>query len=257
MIKKNLVKVLAVVGLVSSVLIMPLMTLAALPKVDFVVDVFDSTKTNLLSKVKPEIGDEIMFRITINSNATTDFSNVRITVGLDSAYMTYIDPSYINGFLVGDVKAKSQFRMFNALTMLKKIGDFKTIVTVSADNATTNSQSISFNLSGTASTAKVEDNGGGSCEIDGFNTTDSKLCNPLPDKNLAGLIFRLINYILMVIASFVVVTIVIAGFMIVSSQGNEEAVKGAKNSITWAVVGMILVLLAYSISSIIKTMLTN
>lgn len=255
--KKNLIKILAAIGLVSSVLTMPLLTLAAQPKVDFSVDVFDSTKTNLLSKVKPEAGDEIMFRITINSNSTYDFSNVRIKVAPDTTYMTLIGSAYANGYLVGDVKAKSQFRMFNAAAILKKIGDFKTTVTVSADNATTNSQSLSFNLSGSTPAAQTDSNNGGSCEIDGFNTTDSKLCNPLPDKNLAGLIFRLINYILMVIASFVVVTIVVAGFMIVSSQGNEEAVKGAKNSITWAVVGMILVLLAYSISSIIKTMLTN
>ncbi|GEM_PF-4691067 len=257
MIKKNLVKVLAAVGLVSSVLIMPVMTLAALPKVDFVVDVFDSTKTNLLSKVKPEIGDEIMFRITINSNATTDFSNVRIKVAPDTAYMTLIGSAYANGFLVGDVKAKSQFRMFNASAILKKIGDFKTIVTVSADNATTNSQSISINLSGTASTTKATDNGGGSCEIDGFNTTDSKLCNPLPDKNLGELVYRLIQYILIGISSMAIVTVVISAFVIVSSQGNEEAIKGAKTSISWAVVGIVLALLAYSFAAIIETAVTR
>ncbi|MHB8870895.1 MAG: hypothetical protein ACYC5G_00320 [Candidatus Doudnabacteria bacterium] len=102
-----------------------------------------------------------------------------------------------------------------------------------------------------------QDNGGGSCVIDGFNTSDTNLCNPLPDKNLGGLIFRLINYMLMVVASIAVVTIVIAGFSIVTSQGNEEAVKGAKTSITWAIVGVVLALLAYSIASIIESAVTR
>ena len=255
--KKNFIKILATIGLASSVFVMPLMSLAAQPKVDFSVDVFDSTKINLLSKVKPEVGDEIMFRITINSNATYDFSNVRIKVAPDTAYMTLIGSAYANGYLVGDVKAKSQFRMFNASAILKKIGDFKTTVTVSADNATTNSQSLSFNLSGSASATNPGSNNGGSCEIDGFNTTDSKLCNPLPDKNLGELVYRLIQYILIGISSMAIVTVVISAFVIVSSQGNEEAVKGAKTSISWAVVGIVLALLAYSIAAIIETAVTR
>ncbi|TSC65709.1 MAG: membrane protein of unknown function [Candidatus Doudnabacteria bacterium Gr01-1014_77] len=103
----------------------------------------------------------------------------------------------------------------------------------------------------------AQNNGGGSCNIDGFNTTDTKLCNPLPDKDLGGLVYRLINYILIGISSMAIVTIVIAAFTIVSSQGNEEAVKGARTSISWAVVGIVLALLAYSIASIIESAVTR
>ncbi|MEK7075530.1 MAG: hypothetical protein AAB948_01890 [Patescibacteria group bacterium] len=258
MIKNKLVKFLASVGLAFSILAMPIMTLAALPKVDFSVDVFDSTKRDLISKVKPEAGDEIIFRITINSSATTDFSNVKIKVGLDSAYMTYVSPEYINGFAIGDVKAKSQLRMYNAITILKKIGDFKATITVSADNAQPSTQTFSLNLSGSSQPQSPADsNDGGSCVIDGFNTSDTKLCNPLPDKNLGELVKRLINYILIGISSMAIVTVVIAAFIIVSSQGNEETIKGAKTSISWAVVGIVLALLAYSIASIIESAVTR
>ncbi len=252
--KKNFIKVLAAVGLVSSILTMPFMTFAAQPKIDFIVDIFDSTKTNLISKVKPEVGDEIVFRVTIN-NTTSDFSNVKIKVVPDSAYMTLIDTAYASGYLFGEIKAKSGIKMVNARAMLKKIGDFKTTVTVSADNATPNSQSLSFNLSGSAPAAKPENNGGGSCEIDGFNTTDSNLCNPLKAGSLSELVKQLVEYILMGITGIALVTIVVSSFRIVISQGNEEAIKGAKNAITWAVVGVILALLAYSIAAIIYSAL--
>lgn len=244
--KKNLIKILAAIGLVSSVLTMPLLTLAALPKVDFSVVMFDETKKKLMTEVLPSAGDQITFRIAINSSSTVSYSNVKIKISTDSSFLSLKDSSLSTGYLVGDIAANSAQKTLNFGATFKKVGDFKADVTVTADGAEPNSQTVNFG-----------GNNGGSCEIDGFNTTDSKLCNPLPDKNLGELVYRLIQYILIGISSMAIVTVVISAFIIVSSQGNEEAIKGAKTSISWAVVGIVLALLAYSFAAIIETAVTR
>lgn len=246
MIKRNFIKILAAAGLVSSILTMPLMTLAAQPKVDFSVAMFNETKKKPMTDVLPSVGDQITFRIAINSSPTVSQSNVKIKISTDSSFLSLKDSSLSTGYLVGNVVAKSAQKTFSFGATLKKIGDFKADVVVTADGAEPNSQTVNFG-----------GNNGGSCEIDGFNTTDSKLCNPLPDKNLGELVYRLIQYILIGISSMAIVTVVISAFIIVSSQGNEEAIKGAKTSISWAVVGIVLALLAYSIASIIETAVTR
>ncbi len=50
------------------------------------------------------------------------------------------------------------------------------------------------------------------------------------------------------IGSIAVVMIIIAGFTMVTSAGDAEAVKKAKNTITYSVIGLIFVILAFAIT---------
>ncbi|MEK7652076.1 MAG: pilin [Patescibacteria group bacterium] len=258
MIKNKLVKFLASIVLAFSVLLMPMLIFAAQPKVDFSTVFFDGTQQKPLVDVTPVVGDRIIFHIAINSNPVYSYSNVKIKINVDKTYLALSNTSFGTGYTVGEVKAKSTQRLFDPEATLMKLGDFKVTVTVTADNSEINAQEYNLNFSGSSRpTQPLRSNDGGSCVIDGFNTSDTKLCNPLPDKNLGELVYRLINYILIGISSMAIVTVVIAAFIIVSSQGNEEAIKGAKTSISWAVVGIVLALLAYSIASIIESAVTR
>lgn len=64
-------------------------------------------------------------------------------------------------------------------------------------------------------------------------------------------IARIVNFLIGFIGLFVIVRLVISGFQMVLSQGNEEALKGAKSGITNALIGMALVFAAYLLANII------
>lgn len=62
---------------------------------------------------------------------------------------------------------------------------------------------------------------------------------------------RIVNFLIGFIGLFVIIRLVVSGFQMVLSQGNEEAIKGAKSGITNALIGMALVFAAYLLANII------
>lgn len=70
------------------------------------------------------------------------------------------------------------------------------------------------------------------------------------DKNqpkLESFIQQIINVILFIIGAVAVIMIIIGGIRYVVSAGDQAAVTGAKNTILYSVVGLIVALLAYAI----------
>lgn len=64
-------------------------------------------------------------------------------------------------------------------------------------------------------------------------------------------IAKMINIVLSVLAAIFVVLIVIAGFKYMTASGNEEKVKDALKQIQQAVIGLIIILMAWSITRFI------
>lgn len=60
-------------------------------------------------------------------------------------------------------------------------------------------------------------------------------------------IIRVINYALTVIGSIAVIILIIGGFMMMFSQGNQQKLDEAKDVVKYAVIGIIVTLLAYII----------
>lgn len=87
-----------------------------------------------------------------------------------------------------------------------------------------------------------------------YNTQDSAyksahhICQT---KDIFRQIARIINFLIGFIGVFVIIRIVMAGFSMVASQGNGEAVKTAKQNITNAIIGLVLVFSAFLIANII------
>ncbi|HRY30981.1 MAG TPA: hypothetical protein P5328_01145 [Candidatus Paceibacterota bacterium] len=80
----------------------------------------------------------------------------------------------------------------------------------------------------------------------------SGLQNPI---SKVGSLQQLVGVILGVFAKvgaiFVVLAIIYAGFLFVTAQGNEEAIRKAKSVFFWTVIGAIVLLGAQAISNII------
>ena len=88
-----------------------------------------------------------------------------------------------------------------------------------------------------------------------FDAQAGSICNPIASDNLMDLIIYFTRYLLGIIAVIAVTMIVIAGFRMVISAGNQESVKAAQGMITWSLVGLVIALLAYSIVAIIQSVI--
>ena len=87
--------------------------------------------------------------------------------------------------------------------------------------------------------------------LKGSNATGQKSSNDLND-NLK----TIVNIILFILGAIAVIVIVIGGLRYVLSGGDANAIKGAKDTILYAVVGLIVALLAYAIVNFVLTQFT-
>jgi len=65
-----------------------------------------------------------------------------------------------------------------------------------------------------------------------------------PDTSLSDKIATVINVLSVIIGVVAVIMIIIAGFRYIASGGKQESVQGAKNTILYAVIGLVIVALA-------------
>lgn len=72
-------------------------------------------------------------------------------------------------------------------------------------------------------------------------------------KGLAAIVKDVINVLLFIIGAVSVVMIIYGGFRYVTSAGNSDSVTKAKNTILYAVVGLVVALLAFAIVNFVIT----
>jgi len=77
--------------------------------------------------------------------------------------------------------------------------------------------------------------------------------NPLRFNTLEGLIVGILNVLLVIAVPIIVFFIIFAGFSYVTAQGNPEKIKQASRSLTYAIIGGVLILGAVAISEILKS----
>lgn len=65
--------------------------------------------------------------------------------------------------------------------------------------------------------------------------------------NLSAMIKRVVNILLFVLGAVAVIVIIIGGIRYVVSGGDTGAMTGAKNTILYAVIGLVVAILAYAI----------
>jgi hypothetical protein len=72
--------------------------------------------------------------------------------------------------------------------------------------------------------------------------------------DLSGSVTQIINLMLFLIGAIAVIVIIIGGIRYTTSSGDQGAVQSAKNTIMYAVIGLIVAILAYAIVNfVVKT----
>ncbi len=85
--------------------------------------------------------------------------------------------------------------------------------------------------------------------------TPNCLYNPLPTGDFTTFMLLIIKWILGIIGIFAVLFIMIGGFKMITAQGNQESYEGAKKTITWAVIGLVVAILSFSMIAIVENLL--
>ncbi len=88
-----------------------------------------------------------------------------------------------------------------------------------------------------------------------WDETIGSFINPLNVESIPELITKIINILLTLIAMVAVVVIIISGFRMVIDAGNMDQVKKARQAITWAIIGLVVSLMAFSIVAIIQSLI--
>ena len=92
-----------------------------------------------------------------------------------------------------------------------------------------------------------------------------QLLNPLPDNelfcptafcDLQQMFLLIIRDFLQLLPIAAVLFIIIGGFQMVMSAGNEERLARAKRTVLWAVLGLIIGILSFSLVSMVQNFLT-
>jgi len=82
------------------------------------------------------------------------------------------------------------------------------------------------------------------------------LPNPLPNISTPeDLAKKVVNWLLGLVSVIALIVLIIGGFRYLTSGGNEKAMESAKNIITWAVVGLIIILCSAIIINVIISIL--
>ncbi len=61
-----------------------------------------------------------------------------------------------------------------------------------------------------------------------------------------GVFQKVANFLILLVGAIAVIMLIIGGLRYVISSGNEKAVEGAKNTILYAIIGIVVAILAYA-----------
>ncbi|MEK7519216.1 MAG: hypothetical protein AAB565_00290, partial [Patescibacteria group bacterium] len=76
--------------------------------------------------------------------------------------------------------------------------------------------------------------------------------NPLKADTFEKLILNIVNFIFTLALPIVVIMIIVGGFMFVTAAGEPAKIQQGKQLILWAVIGLIVILLAKGMITLIK-----
>lgn len=82
---------------------------------------------------------------------------------------------------------------------------------------------------------------------------DQAVCKATTTDNVTSMAKTIVNVMLFVLGIVAVIMIVIGGVRYVVSAGDSSAVTGAKNTILYSVVGLVVAIMAYAIVNFVLT----
>ncbi len=95
-------------------------------------------------------------------------------------------------------------------------------------------------------------------EVGSTSTTGLFIENPLGEtSDINSLIKNIINFLIILAIPITAILVVYAGYLYITSAGNEDKVKTAQKALIWAIIGFAIVLVASSIPTIIEEFLSG
>jgi Type IV secretion system pilin len=85
-------------------------------------------------------------------------------------------------------------------------------------------------------------------------TISVQLKNPLKVTSITELLEALLGVVVVLATPVIVFFIIYSGFLYVTAQGNAEQVKQATRSLTYAIIGGVIVLGSFAIATIVKNL---
>ncbi len=84
------------------------------------------------------------------------------------------------------------------------------------------------------------------------------LANPFNGvPSIQGLLFAIVDVLLVIAVPILVFFLIFAGFTYVTAQGNPEKIKTASRSLMYVLIGAVIVMGAFAISSIIQSVVNE
>ena len=77
-----------------------------------------------------------------------------------------------------------------------------------------------------------------------YNAPPVAIKDPGSNTDVAGIIGKVITWVLGLVGAIAVLFIIYAGILYVTSSGNKERIEQAKQTLTYAVIGLIVIVLA-------------
>jgi hypothetical protein len=74
-----------------------------------------------------------------------------------------------------------------------------------------------------------------------------KLINPLPFDNIIDVVLRIIKVVLGLVDILTLFMFIIGGFQFIISAGNPEMIKRGKDTLAWAIIGLVIITMSYAI----------
>lgn len=216
--------------------------------------------------------------VTVNSSQTNSLPSVSITGNMTVGQPVVVEAVNFNSsksltvqaVIVKTGKTQSSATLnasnnWRTTFTFDSEGDVQLLFTSSDPNYLSETKTIT--ISKNAASTSIGSTSSGSTSIDSttgqvnYDCTqanpDPRYCiiNPLPADNLTDMVLLIMRGFIMVVAIWSVLFIIVGGFRMVIANGNEEALGVARKTITWAVLGLIIAMLSFSIVAIVQNVL--
>ena len=89
----------------------------------------------------------------------------------------------------------------------------------------------------------------------GWSGTSGRISNPLDSDSFSELISGIIDWLIIIGQLIAVIMIIWSGFLFMTSEGEPEKITKAKKSLTWALVGLLILLIGDGFIGIVKDLL--
>ncbi len=97
---------------------------------------------------------------------------------------------------------------------------------------------------------------GGSGYTGGTGGGEITLANPLGSQSLADIVSAILSALFTISIPIVSIMVMVGGYYILTAAGNEENLKKGRQTITYAVIGFAVILLANGVVSLIRQLLS-